>query len=125
MTLQWSQIGLTLGLTFIVLFLVRCLRASARGWCRPPGRYFSTGSAVAVHDPTPGEVVRADFDQDLVTSEQLDPELGELPCSSAQALVTSRLLEGDQIEPVALFLFDHARGFDHGVWRPAIQRAAL
>ena len=29
--------------------------------------------------------------------------------------MASRLLEGDQIEPVALFLLDHARGFDHAL----------
>ena len=27
--------------------------------------------------------------------------------------MTGRLLKGDQIEPISLFLLDHARGFDH------------
>ena len=34
-------------------------------------------------------------------------------CIRDRALVTSRLLKGDQIEPISLFLLDHARGFDH------------
>jgi hypothetical protein len=71
--------------------------------------------ALAVGDSAAGEVVGADLHKNLVTSEQFDPELGELSSGSAETLVTSRLLEGDQIEPVSLFLLDHARGFDHAL----------
>ena len=31
--------------------------------------------------------------------------------------MTGRLLERDQIEPIALFLLDHTRGFDHALVR--------
>jgi hypothetical protein len=31
----------------------------------------------------------------------------------AEALVASGLIEGHQVETIALFLLDHARGFDH------------
>jgi hypothetical protein len=39
-------------------------------------------------------------------------------------LVACGLLEGDQVEPVALLLLDHAGGLDHA-WLPLKSRTAL
>jgi hypothetical protein len=72
-----------------------------------------SGVALPVGDATAGEVVGADLHKHLVTSQQLDSELGELAGCTAEALVTGRLLQGYQVEPVALFLFDHTRGLNH------------
>jgi thiol-disulfide isomerase/thioredoxin len=80
--------------------------ASGSGSCR-------TGVALPVGDAAAGEVVGADLHQHLVAGEQLDAELGELAGRTAEALVTGRLLQGHQVEPVALFLFDHTRGLNH------------
>ena len=45
--------------------------------------------------------------------QQFDPELGELASRAAEALVTGRLLQGYQIEPVPLLLLNHTGRFDH------------
>ena len=44
---------------------------------------------------------------------EFDPEFGELASRTAEALMTCGLLEGDQVEPVALLFFNHTRGFNH------------
>src|SRR5579885_38426 len=55
MTLHWSHIGLTLGLTFM-----------------PQLSFLGLFSAVSVGDPTSGEVVRGDLDLDAVSGEDAD-----------------------------------------------------
>ena len=73
----------------------------------------ATGVAFAVGDAATAEVIGADFHQHLVASQQFDAELGELACGAAEALVTSRLLESDQVKAVPLFLLNDSGGFNH------------
>ena len=71
--------------------------------------------ALAVSDATAAQVIGADLNQHLVASQKLDSELCELAGCPAEALVACRLLEGDQVKPVALLLLDHAGGLDHAL----------
>ena len=78
-------------------------------WSAPRG----SGVALSIGNPSASQVIGADLNQHLVSSQQLDSKLGELACGSTQALMASGLLEGDQIEPIPLFLLDHSRSFNH------------
>jgi hypothetical protein len=87
MTLPWrritrhfSQMGLTLGLTFIV-FLFRCLRYGF-GWLLTEhvdaSRYFPA-LLVAVNDPAAGQVVWAQFYDHAILRKDSDVVLTHLP----------------------------------------------
>ena len=77
MTLQWSQMGLTDGLTFMMF---PCSLSSPAGatpkGCR--GCYFSTGLAVAVDDATAREVVGRELHDDAVFGDDADVVLPHL-----------------------------------------------
>ena len=75
------------------------------------------GVAFPVGDATAGEVVGADLHKHLVAGQEFDSKLGELAGCAAQALVTGWLLQGDQVKPVPLLLFDHTGSLNHAAGR--------
>jgi hypothetical protein len=91
--------------------------AGAAGAIAAGARTGGTGVALPVGDAATGEVVGADLDQHLVARQKLDAKFGELSCGPAEALVSGRLLEGNQVEPVPLFLLNHTGRFDHALGR--------
>jgi len=53
------------------------------------------------------------FPIDIHNGEQFDAEFREFSGGSAQALVTSGLLQGYEVKPVPLLFFNHTRGLNH------------
>ena len=77
-TLQWSQIALTLGLTFMSLpFQLLSSPSGVRH-----GR-----SLVPVHDPPARQVVRAELDDDPILRQDADVVLADLPADVREHLV--------------------------------------
>src|SRR5699024_4504289 len=93
-TLQLSQIGLTLGLTFIAFLL--------------PGR-----SLVAVHDAAPVEVVGAQLDDHTVLGKDADVVLAHLPGDVREHDVP--VVELDPETRIRERLRDSALDLDHAV----------
>src|SRR6478735_8996280 len=109
MTLQWSQMGLTEGLTFMTSSL-RCLHRAGRSL----GCYFSTGLAVAVDDAPAGEVVGRQLHDDTVLGDDADVVLPHLAGDRREDFVTVAQLNAEH--RVGQGLGDHTLDLDDTVF---------
>src|ERR1700760_453632 len=94
-TLHLSQIGLTLGLTFMSAL------SCSFGW----------DSLVPVDDPTPGEVVRGELHHDAVLGEDPDVVLAHLAADVGENLVSVGQLDPEH--GIRKGLHDGALHLDH------------